>query len=147
MNNETFRGCWLTKASIPQSVVVSLLWVPPSNISSPPPPPPPPPALPQIKQWTHGQLWAKNSWHLFDVNLLPSFGKLCLLVLSNFISFTWPWRLFSSFSILLSNSMSASSTPAWLLLGSLNYFSSHSSGTHLLWISRNCICSFLLVTW
>ena len=62
------------------------------------------PSPPHIKQWTHAQLLAKQSWHLFDLNLLPSFGKLCLLALSNFISFTWPWRLFSCFCILLSNS-------------------------------------------
>ena len=91
------------------------------------------PSPPNIKQRTHAQLLAKQSWHLFDLNLLPSFRKLCLLVLLyNWISFTWPWRLFSSFCILLSNSASASSPSALLLFGSLNNFSSHSSAPELL---------------
>ena len=124
MNNEASLGCRLTRPQFlrpwpfPFSCGHLLAICPP---------------LPHIKQWTHVELLAKQSWHLFDLNLLPSFGKLCLLVLlSNFISFARPWRLFSCFCMVFNNSVSASSSPALLLLGSLNKFSSHSSGTDLL---------------
>ena len=124
MNNEASLGCRLTRPQFlspwpfPFSCGHLLAICPP---------------LPHIKQWTHVQLLAKQSWNLFDLNLLPSFGKLCLLVLlSNFISFAWSWGLFSCFCIVFNNSVSASSPHALLLLGSLNKFSSHSSGTDLL---------------
>ena len=60
-NNEASLGYRLTEASVPQSLTVSLSI--PSNMF-----------LTNTKQWPLAPWLAKQSWHLFDLYLLLSYG-------------------------------------------------------------------------